>query len=83
MYICEAAAKATKSKLREHVKVMLLIDINDRPVIVLLPGDKRVSLHKVAKVVGVQKVRLATSEEVKTTLGVETGAVSALIAEAS
>ena len=81
VYTCEEAAKATRSKLRQHVKAMLLIDINNRPVVVLLPGDKHVSLHKVAKAIGVQKVRLASPKEVKTTLGVETGAVSALIAE--
>jgi len=81
VYTCEDAARETCTKTSIHVKAMLVLDADNRPALALLPGDRRLSLNKMAKVLDVSKVRLATKEEVKKILDVEPGAVSALIAE--
>jgi len=81
VYTCEDAARETGTKASIHVKAMLVLDIDNRPVIALLPGDERLSLRKTAKALNVSSVRLATKEEVESILHVEPGAVSALIAE--
>jgi len=81
VYTCEDAARETCTKASIHVKAMLVLDTGNHPALALLPGDKRLSLRKTAKSLGVSSVRLATKEEVGSILHVEPGAVSALIAE--
>ncbi len=81
VYTCEEAARSTKSKPREHLKTMLLMDMNDSPAFALLPGDRRLNLRKAAKALGVRELRLAIPKEVKDILDVEIGAVSVLLAE--
>jgi len=81
VYTCEDAARETCTKASIHVKAMLVLDSDNHPALALLPGDERLSLRKTAKALSVSSVRLATKEEVGSTLHVEPGAVSALIAE--
>jgi len=81
VYTCEDAARETCTRTSMHVKAMLVLDVDNRPALALLPGDRRLSLRKTDKVLGVSSVRLATKEEVKKILDIEPGAVSALIAE--
>ena len=81
VYTCEDAARETDTKASVHVKAMLVLDAENHPALALLPGDKRLSLRRMAKAIGISSVRLATKEEVRNILHVEPGAVSALIAE--
>jgi len=81
VYTCEDAARETCTKASIHVKAMLVLDVDNRPALALLPGDERLSLRKTAKALSVSSVELATKEEVGSILHVEPGAVSALIAE--
>ena len=81
VYTCEAAAEATGTRLHQHVKSMLLLCDECKPVLALLQGDKRVDLNRVRKVTSSRRVRLASHEEVKNIMKVEIGAVSPLIAD--
>ena len=68
----EQAVKATDLKPKQIIKSLLFIS-EEEPVLVIVDGESRVDLNKLAKIFG--KVRLATSEEVKQITGFEVGAV--------
>ena len=69
----EQAVKATDSKPKQIIKSLLFISEEEEPVLVIVDGESKVDLNKLAKIFG--KVRLATPEEVKQITGFEVGAV--------
>ena len=69
----EQAVKATGSRPRQIIKSLLFISEKDGPILVIVDGESKVDLNKLAKIFG--KVRLATPEEVKQITGFEVGAV--------
>ena len=75
----EQAVKATDLKPKQIIKSLLFIS-EEEPVLVIVDGESRVDLNKLAKIFG--KVRLATPEEVKQITGFEVGAVPPVGVEA-
>ena len=69
----EQAVKATGSNPKQIIKSLLFISEKE-PVLVIVDGESKVDLNKLAKIIG-GKVRLATPEEVKQITGFEVGAV--------
>jgi len=67
------AVKATDSKPKQIIKSLLFISEKEGPVLVIVDGESKVDLDKLAKIFG--KVRLASPEEVKKITGFEVGAV--------
>lgn len=71
----EAAARAAGCELEQIVK-SLVFHCDGRPVVVLVPGDRRADTKKVARVLGCDSLRVATANEVERATGFEPGAVS-------
>jgi prolyl-tRNA editing enzyme YbaK/EbsC (Cys-tRNA(Pro) deacylase) len=71
----DAAARAIGCDLGQIVK-SLVFDCAGRPVVVLVPGDRRADATKVAQAAGSPFARIAGSEEVQDATGFEPGAVA-------
>jgi prolyl-tRNA editing enzyme YbaK/EbsC (Cys-tRNA(Pro) deacylase) len=71
----QAAARAVGCELAQIVK-SLVFDCDGRPVVVLVPGDRRADSEKVAEAAGCRFARIAGAEEVGDTTGFEPGAVA-------
>jgi prolyl-tRNA editing enzyme YbaK/EbsC (Cys-tRNA(Pro) deacylase) len=69
------AADAVGCKLGEIVK-SLLFECDGRPVLALIPGDKRADTAKVAAAAGATSAKTASAERVRELTGVDPGAVS-------
>jgi prolyl-tRNA editing enzyme YbaK/EbsC (Cys-tRNA(Pro) deacylase) len=70
-----AAARAVGCDLAQIVK-SLVFDCDGRPVIVMVPGDRRADSGKVARAAGSNFARIAGAEEVEDATGFEPGAVA-------
>jgi Cys-tRNA(Pro) deacylase len=71
----EDAASAVGCKLSQIVKSVVL-ECDERPIVVLVPGDRRVDTRKVAAAVGAAKARVARPVEVEAATGFAPGAVA-------
>jgi Cys-tRNA(Pro) deacylase len=71
----EDAARAVGCELRQIVK-SLLFDCDGRPVLVLVPGDRRADPRKVAALTGAHRARVAGPARVEEATGYAPGAVS-------
>lgn len=71
----EDAARAVGCELRRIVK-SLLFDCDGRPVLVLVPGDRRADPAKVARVTGATCARVAGAAQVEEATGYAPGAVA-------
>jgi prolyl-tRNA editing enzyme YbaK/EbsC (Cys-tRNA(Pro) deacylase) len=71
----QAAAKAVGCELSQIVK-SLVFDCGGRPVVVLVPGDRRADSQKVAAAAGCSFARIAGAEEVAEATGFDPGAVA-------
>jgi prolyl-tRNA editing enzyme YbaK/EbsC (Cys-tRNA(Pro) deacylase) len=69
------AADAVGCELGQIVKSIVL-QCDDRPVVVLVPGDRRADPRKVAAAIGAARARVARPPEVETATGFEPGAVA-------
>ena len=69
------AAAAVGCELDQIVKSLVLV-CDGRPVVALLPGDRRGDLAKVARAAGTESARVASPEEVQEATGFEPGAVA-------
>ena len=69
------AAAAVGCGLDQIVKSLVLV-CGDKPVVALVPGDRRGDPVKVARAVGAESARVATAKEVETTTGFPPGAVA-------
>ena len=70
-----AAAKAVGCELAQIVK-SLVFDCDGRPLVVLVPGDRRADTGKVATAAGCAALRVAAPEEVEAATGFPPGAVA-------
>ena len=70
-----AAAKAVGASRRQIVKSLVLI-ADGRPVLALIPGDRRADETKVAVAVGGRAARVARPDEVVAATGFEPGGVA-------
>jgi len=71
----EDAARAVGCALGQIVK-SLVFDCDGRPVLVLVPGDRRADKRKVAAAAGCLAARIAGPEQVREATGFEPGAVA-------
>ena len=71
----QAAARAVGCELSQIVK-SLVFDCDGRPVVAMVPGDRRADAEKIAAAAGSRFARTAGSEEVKDATGFEPGAVA-------
>jgi prolyl-tRNA editing enzyme YbaK/EbsC (Cys-tRNA(Pro) deacylase) len=71
----EAAADALGCTLGQIVKSLVLV-CDGRPVLALVPGDRRADLRRVAAAVEVRRARIARTEEVVAATGFEPGGVA-------
>jgi prolyl-tRNA editing enzyme YbaK/EbsC (Cys-tRNA(Pro) deacylase) len=69
------AAKAVGCELAQIVK-SLVFDCDGSAVIVLVPGDRRADVRKVAAAAGCAKARVARADEVERATGFTPGAVA-------
>ncbi|GBC71264.1 Cys-tRNA(Pro)/Cys-tRNA(Cys) deacylase YbaK [Candidatus Calditenuaceae archaeon HR02] len=70
-----AAAKRLGVGAERIIKSILFIDDKGGPVLAIVRGDRRVSEYKLARLIGVRSVRIATPEETLVHTGYEVGAV--------
>jgi len=73
VYTSAQAEAISGLSLNQGAKVMLL-RTEDKFVLAVLPGDKRVDFKKVSQYLGAKKVGLATEEEVKGVMHCDLGA---------
>ncbi len=73
----ERTAALLSLNLDEVVKSVIFM-AKDRPILVIVPGNRRVSYRKVKDVLGVSKLRLASSQEVIDLTGYVLGATPPL-----
>jgi prolyl-tRNA editing enzyme YbaK/EbsC (Cys-tRNA(Pro) deacylase) len=71
----QAAAEAVGCELDQIVKSLVLM-CDGRPVVALVPGDRRGDPEKVARAVGAEQARIAKADEVTRATGFEPGAVA-------
>ncbi|MER3410016.1 MAG: hypothetical protein C4305_07710 [Thermoleophilia bacterium] len=69
------AARAVGCDLDRIVKALVL-ECDGRPVVAMVPGDRRADPGKVARAAGVTKARVASPERVRAATGFEPGAVA-------
>ncbi len=71
----EAAAETIGCELRQIVKSLVFV-CDDLPVVVLVPGDRRADVAKIARGAGAESARVARPEEVEAATGFEPGGVA-------
>jgi Cys-tRNA(Pro) deacylase len=71
----EDAARAAGCSLGQVVKSIVVV-CDDRPMVVLVPGDRRADLEKVARAVNAAEARVARAAEVEKATGFAPGAVA-------
>lgn len=71
----QAAASAVGCDLAQIVK-SLVFDCDGKPVVVMVPGDRRADSDKIAHAAGSRFARIAGTEEVQDATGFEPGAVA-------
>ena len=71
----EDAARAVGCKLAQIVK-SLVVDCDGKPFVVLVPGDRRADLRKIARAVGCRRAKVAGPDEVRVATGFPAGAVA-------
>ena len=71
----QAAADAVGCDLRQIVK-SLVFECDGKPVVVMVPGDRRADSEKIASAAGSRVARIAGVEEVQDATGFEPGAVA-------
>jgi Cys-tRNA(Pro) deacylase len=69
------AARAVGCDLSQIVKSLVLV-CDGRPVLALVPGDRKADTAKVAKAAGASAARIASREEVEAATGFEVGGVA-------
>jgi Cys-tRNA(Pro) deacylase len=71
----EDAARAVGCKLGQIVK-SIVFDCDGRPVVVLVPGDRRADARKVARAAGSRRAKIVSPDEVRAVTGFAPGAVA-------
>ena len=74
MTVDAAVAQLNIPKCKIAKSLLLMSELNE-PFLIIIGGDKRVSLQKVEKVLDIKNMRIAKAKEVKEVLGYEVGGV--------
>ncbi|MGQ9597387.1 MAG: aminoacyl-tRNA deacylase [Thermoproteota archaeon] len=74
-YSAEKASRELGVSLTDVAKTVIFVNENGGPLIVVMPGGRKVNQGKLARTLGFKKLRLATPEEVLNHTGYEIGSV--------
>ena len=74
VYTSADAAKIRDTKLSDGAKALVFI-ADKNPILVVLPGDKKVDTSMFKKLFGISDLAMATKEQVKEITGLEVGAI--------
>ena len=79
----ESVSKASKVSGFPSSKILktIVIIADEKPYIVILPGDRKLDFKKLRDVLNVRKIRLANSNEVEELLNIKPGEVSPFLDE--
>jgi prolyl-tRNA editing enzyme YbaK/EbsC (Cys-tRNA(Pro) deacylase) len=72
----EDAARAVGADVSQIVKSLVFVSDDGRPVLALVPGDRRADAEKVARAVGAGAARVGSRKEVESATGVAPGSVA-------
>lgn len=72
----EDAARAAGVDAAQIVKSLVFVCDDGRPVVALVPGDRRADAQKVARAVGARDARVGSRQEVEAATGFAPGAVA-------
>jgi Cys-tRNA(Pro) deacylase len=72
----EDAARAVGVDASQIVKSLVFVADDGRPVVAMVPGDRRADAAKVARAVGAREVRVGSRQEVEAATGFAPGAVA-------
>ncbi|MEM2215873.1 MAG: YbaK/EbsC family protein [Nitrososphaerota archaeon] len=75
VYTSEQAARVRRVELKTGVKALIIKTPDERFILGLVAADRKIDLAKLAKIVGVKKLKLATPIEVLEKTGCEIGSV--------
>ncbi len=59
-------------------KTLVVVPSEGRPFLVLVPGDRELDLHRLARSLGLKRVRMATQKEAERWTGLQVGGISPL-----
>ncbi len=59
-------------------KTLVVVRPQSKPLLIMIPADKKLDLNKVAKAVGEKKVKMASYQEAEKLTGLQVGGISAL-----
>ncbi|UCH22189.1 MAG: YbaK/EbsC family protein [Deltaproteobacteria bacterium] len=76
VYTSQDAARERNVRLSQIVKTMLLMDRDGKMVVAVLPGDRRLDIKKIKKLLGVKDLRFLDKETVEKRLGLVAGAIA-------
>lgn len=77
VYTSQEAAKIRDSSLKQGAKALVFY-ADKKPIMIIVPGDKRIDTKKFKTAHRVKDLRMATPEEVEKLIGVKVGAVHPL-----
>ena len=76
VFTSEDAARERGVRLSQIVKTMLLIDQRDKTIVEVLPGDRKLDLKKIKKLMKVKDLRFMDRESVEKRFGLVAGAIA-------
>lgn len=59
-------------------KTLVVMPPQGRPLLVIVPGDRELDLDRLARSLGVKRLRMATQKEAEQSTGLQVGGISAL-----
>ncbi len=74
VFTSEQAAKVRNTKMCQGAKA-IIFKADDTPILIVVPGDRRVDSKVFKKLYNIKDLRLLTADEVKELTGLEIGAI--------
>ena len=75
-YTCENVSKERNIKLSQIVKCMITKDINNKIYVLMVPGDRKLKIKKIEKILGGTRINLMESYEIINKLNLTIGAIA-------
>ncbi len=78
IHSARGVAEALGVPARVVYKTLVVVSSEGRPFLVLIPGNRELDLHRLARSLGLKKVRMATQKEAESWTGLQVGGISPL-----
>jgi Cys-tRNA(Pro)/Cys-tRNA(Cys) deacylase len=78
VHSAEGAAEAMGVPVERVYKTLVVLRERGRPLLVLVPGGRRLNLRRLATVLGEKKLRMAGQRQAESLTGLQVGGISAL-----